>query len=140
MLMRQDAQESGDNCLGELACFFRAKRAGLWLSSFQVFRIGLNGYETALAAVVLLGATALYLSIWQNQPRGPRGAGADLALGTLFGLGVLTRVDLGFLAVCAALWFLWRAPEVKLMLIEPRGVPNTGDQGGSRTAEGNVGI
>jgi len=30
--------------------------------------------------------------------------------------------------------------EVKLMLIEPRGVPNTGDQGASRTAEGNVWI
>jgi mannose-6-phosphate isomerase-like protein (cupin superfamily) len=30
--------------------------------------------------------------------------------------------------------------EVKLMLIEPRGVPNTGDQGGSRTAPGDVWI
>ena len=30
--------------------------------------------------------------------------------------------------------------EVKLMLIEPRGVPNTGDQGGSRTAQGDVWI
>ena len=28
--------------------------------------------------------------------------------------------------------------EVKLMLIEPRGVPNTGDQGGLRTAESDV--
>ena len=28
--------------------------------------------------------------------------------------------------------------EVKLMLIEPRGVPNTGDQGGSRTAQNDV--
>jgi hypothetical protein len=28
--------------------------------------------------------------------------------------------------------------EVKLMLIEPRGVPNTGDQGGSRTALSDV--
>ena len=30
--------------------------------------------------------------------------------------------------------------EVKLMLIEPRGVPNTGDQGGSRTSQGDVWI
>jgi len=30
--------------------------------------------------------------------------------------------------------------EVKLMLIEPRGVPNTGDQGGSRTAQNDVWI
>jgi len=30
--------------------------------------------------------------------------------------------------------------EVKLMLIEPRGVPNTGDQDGSRTAQGDVWI
>jgi len=28
--------------------------------------------------------------------------------------------------------------EVKLMLIEPRGVPNTGDQGGARTAQNDV--
>jgi mannose-6-phosphate isomerase-like protein (cupin superfamily) len=30
--------------------------------------------------------------------------------------------------------------EVKLLLIEPRGVPNTGDQGGERTAENDVWI
>jgi mannose-6-phosphate isomerase-like protein (cupin superfamily) len=30
--------------------------------------------------------------------------------------------------------------EVKLMLIEPRGVKNTGDQGGARTAPGDVWI
>jgi mannose-6-phosphate isomerase-like protein (cupin superfamily) len=30
--------------------------------------------------------------------------------------------------------------EVKLLLIEPRGVRNTGDQGGERTAENNVWI
>lgn len=30
------------------------------------------------------------------------------------------------------------ASEVKLLLIEPRGVPNTGDQGGARTAQGEV--
>ena len=30
--------------------------------------------------------------------------------------------------------------EVKLLLIEPRGVPNTGDQGGDRTAESDVWI
>ena len=28
--------------------------------------------------------------------------------------------------------------EVKLMLIEPRGVPNTGDQGGAKTAQNDV--
>jgi len=30
--------------------------------------------------------------------------------------------------------------EVKLLLIEPRGVPNTGDQGGERTADNDVWI
>jgi mannose-6-phosphate isomerase-like protein (cupin superfamily) len=30
--------------------------------------------------------------------------------------------------------------EVKLLLIEPRGVPNTGQQGGARTAENDVWI
>ena len=30
--------------------------------------------------------------------------------------------------------------EVKLLLIEPRGVPNTGDQGGERTAQNDVSI
>ncbi len=30
--------------------------------------------------------------------------------------------------------------EVKMLLIEPRGVPNTGDQGGDRTAENDVWI
>ena len=30
--------------------------------------------------------------------------------------------------------------EVKLLLIEPRGVPNTGDEGGGRTAENDVWI
>ena len=30
--------------------------------------------------------------------------------------------------------------EVKLLLIEPRGVPNTGDAGGNRTAELDVWI
>jgi len=30
------------------------------------------------------------------------------------------------------------AREVKLLLIEPRGVPNTGDEGGARTAENDV--
>jgi mannose-6-phosphate isomerase-like protein (cupin superfamily) len=30
--------------------------------------------------------------------------------------------------------------EVRLMLIEPRGVPNTGDEGGERTAENDVWI
>ena len=30
--------------------------------------------------------------------------------------------------------------EVKLLLIEPRGVPNTGDEGGERTAEQDVWI
>ena len=30
------------------------------------------------------------------------------------------------------------AREVKLLLIEPRGVPNTGDQGGERTARNDV--
>ena len=30
--------------------------------------------------------------------------------------------------------------EVRLLLIEPRGVPNTGDQGGQRTAENDVWI
>jgi mannose-6-phosphate isomerase-like protein (cupin superfamily) len=30
--------------------------------------------------------------------------------------------------------------EVKMLLIEPRGVPNTGDQGGDRTAQNDVWI
>jgi mannose-6-phosphate isomerase-like protein (cupin superfamily) len=30
--------------------------------------------------------------------------------------------------------------EVKMLLIEPRGVPNTGDQGGERTAQNNIWI
>jgi mannose-6-phosphate isomerase-like protein (cupin superfamily) len=30
--------------------------------------------------------------------------------------------------------------EVKLLLIEPRGVPNTGDEGGARTAENDIWI
>jgi mannose-6-phosphate isomerase-like protein (cupin superfamily) len=30
--------------------------------------------------------------------------------------------------------------EVKMLLIEPRGVPNTGDQGGERTAQNDVWI
>jgi mannose-6-phosphate isomerase-like protein (cupin superfamily) len=30
--------------------------------------------------------------------------------------------------------------EVKMLLIEPRGVPNTGDQGGGRTAQNDVWI
>jgi len=30
--------------------------------------------------------------------------------------------------------------EVKMLLIEPRGVPNTGDQGGARTAQNDVWI
>ena len=34
----------------------------------------------------------------------------------------------------------YAAGEVKLMLIEPRGVKNTGDQGGARTAPGDVWI
>jgi len=34
----------------------------------------------------------------------------------------------------------YAAEEVKLLLIEPRGVPNIGDQGGERTAENNVWI
>src|SRR5262252_6676528 len=32
------------------------------------------------------------------------------------------------------------AREVKMLLIEPRGVPNTGEQGGERTAPGDVWI
>jgi len=32
----------------------------------------------------------------------------------------------------------YAASEVKLLLIEPRGVPNTGDQGGGRTARNDV--
>jgi len=32
------------------------------------------------------------------------------------------------------------AREVKLLLVEPRGVPNTGDQGGERTARNDVWI
>ena len=32
------------------------------------------------------------------------------------------------------------AQEVKMLLIEPRGVPNTGEQGGERTAPGDVWI
>ncbi len=34
----------------------------------------------------------------------------------------------------------YAAEEVKLMLIEPRGVVNTGDQGGERTAQNDVWI
>ena len=34
----------------------------------------------------------------------------------------------------------YAASEVKMLLIEPRGVPNTGDQGGARTAENDVWI
>ena len=34
----------------------------------------------------------------------------------------------------------YAAREVKLLLIEPRGVPNTGDQGGDRTAQNDVWI
>ena len=34
----------------------------------------------------------------------------------------------------------YAAQEVKLLLIEPRGVPNTGDQGGDRTAQNDVWI
>ena len=30
--------------------------------------------------------------------------------------------------------------EVKMLLVEPRGVPNTGDQGGERTAPNDIGI
>jgi mannose-6-phosphate isomerase-like protein (cupin superfamily) len=30
--------------------------------------------------------------------------------------------------------------EVKMLLIEPRGVPNTGDQGGERTAQNDIWI
>ena len=34
----------------------------------------------------------------------------------------------------------YAAREVKMLLIEPRGVPNTGDQGGARTAPNDVWI
>ncbi len=34
----------------------------------------------------------------------------------------------------------YAAKEAKLLLIEPRGVPNTGDQGGERTAQNDVWI
>ena len=34
----------------------------------------------------------------------------------------------------------YAAREVKMLLIEPRGVPNTGDQGGDRTAPSDVWI
>ena len=34
----------------------------------------------------------------------------------------------------------YAAKEVKLMLVEPRGVPNTGDAGGERTAENDIWI
>ena len=34
----------------------------------------------------------------------------------------------------------WAEQEVKLLLIEPKGVLNTGDQGGERTAQNDVWI
>jgi hypothetical protein len=95
----------------DISFSYAALTAGLWLSSFQVFRTNLNGYETALAAVVLLACTAVYLRVWRAPPLKQKGIGIDFVLGVLFGLAVLTRVDHGFLAASAAVSFLIFAPE-----------------------------
>ena len=61
------------------------------------------------------------------------------------------RIDLRDGAVCISAGEMYVVPkgvehkpyaekEVKLLLIEPRGVPNTGDQGGERTAENDIWI
>jgi len=84
--------------------------AGLWLSSFQVFRVNLNGYETGFAAAVLLGASLIYLVIWQREADRPCGFAWDLLLGLVFGVAVLVRVDHGFLALSGATCFLWLGP------------------------------
>jgi hypothetical protein len=95
----------------EKAAAYALLTAGIWLSSFQVFRVNLNGFETGLAALLLLTCTAVYLQLWPAGPSGARGFWIDVALGVLFGLSVLTRIDHGFLALSAALCYLRLAPE-----------------------------
>jgi hypothetical protein len=90
----------------EKAAAYALLAAGLWLSSFQVFRTNLNGYETGLAAWILLACTGLYLKVWQDGGDKASGYFRDILLGVLFGLAVLTRVDHGFLAASAAVFFL----------------------------------
>jgi hypothetical protein len=95
----------------EKAMAYALLTAGIWLSSFPVLRVNLNGYETGFAALMLLACTAVYLKLWPAGPTGARGFWMDVALGGLFGLTVLTRVDHGLLAVSAALCFLGLSPE-----------------------------
>jgi hypothetical protein len=95
----------------EKAVAYALLTAGIWLSSFQVFWVNLNGYETGFAALMLLACTAVYLRLWSVGPTGARGFWLDVALGGLLGLTVLTRVDHGLLAASAALCFLGLSPE-----------------------------
>jgi hypothetical protein len=80
----------------------------LWVVSFQVFRTNLNGYETVFSASAMIGATELYLWRW----RGTRPLLLyDCLLGIVLGVTILCRVDMGLLAVCFALVFLFLSRE-----------------------------
>lgn len=78
--------------------------AALWFSSFQVFRINMNGYETVFATGTLLFSVGLFCLRWDAKPKA--GLPLDILMGISLGLCVLARIDLGLWAMVAAFSYL----------------------------------
>lgn len=83
--------------------------SGLWMVSYQVFRINLNGYETIIAICAVLLVTIVYLSCWKTLRFGS--LISDFKFGVYLGLMILCRVDTGFLAASIALWHILFYPD-----------------------------
>lgn len=79
--------------------------SALWIGSYQVFRINLNGYETVFAMCALLIVLELYLRRWDCDLQKIRFF--DIVLGFAMGFSILCRVDLGFLSVGLAGWYFF---------------------------------
>ena len=69
-------------------------------------------------------------------------SGARLAYLSCYGRCMLTPISAGemFIVPKGVEHKPYAEHEVKLLLIEPRGVPNTGHEGGERTAQNDVWI
>ncbi len=72
----------------------------LWTASEYLVRVALNGMETALANLLMLGLIHVHLR--SIEPGSASGAGRGAAFGLIAGLAVLARLDLGILGVLIA--------------------------------------
>jgi hypothetical protein len=76
--------------------------AAIWSSSFQAFRINMNGYETVFATSFFLLSASLFVFRWEAPESLRTTVWLDFLFGVTLGACILARVDLGIWAISAA--------------------------------------